>query len=970
MNLKLNCNYSNKKVSNFFKNKFNHHKIKLLNDADVLNSKVARRVTSQFLLSALIPVVAIAILSFTYVTDLLIKNSQNQLRQTSKYYGIGLLDRIIFIENKLKNISIGLQSSHVKSDFYRKHFNNELHRLAYVNSQGQVQMLFGKNIELQSNKIKTTKTNRTQFFFEQNDDDSVSLFILLNISPLQLNGVSVIAEVNADYLWGNNNALPYSTNICVLNYDHIKLYCSDNNQQIKFKSKTLIKNQYIPNYFEWQNETKSYLAASWNLFLQSRFKSKSWTIIASQEKNHALLPIKAFNKIFPSVILLSLLITIFLSISQIRRSLIPLEKLISGIRSVSNKDFSKKMFVDSNDEFQELAHSFNTMTKKLSKQFNALTTLSDIDHLILTNPNLENIVATILKRLHKIVASDIVSITITNQNNEKSAKSYLSDNQKLNDAEISERTLFSKNDLSLLLSNKHHLYIHTTKTKIKYLKHLSKRNTKYIYVFPICLHKKITAVINLGFEKNKLLNIEDLKQIRDIADRLAVALATTERDIKLYQQAHFDTLTKLPNRNLFSDRLKKELIHAYTQKHKVALLFIDLDRFKQVNDTLGHSVGDKLLQHTANLLNSCVRDTDTVARLGGDEFTLIISNIKSSKEAKTIAENVIRKLAEPLTIDAHKLFINSSIGISIYPDDGTTVDELLCHADAAMYRAKKQGRGRYRFFEEKMNIEDLERTNIERDLQFAIKNNEFSLNYQPQIDLKSEKIISAEALIRWNHPERGFISPEIFIPIAEDNGLIERIGEWVLRTACAQFVSWKNNNIQLQRIAVNVSSRQFLQKDFISMITKILVETDMSAKNLEIEITESLLMEDRIDTITILNELNDMGISLSIDDFGTGYSSLSYLKRLPVDSLKIDRSFMEGIPNDEDAIAISASIIALAHTLNKKVIAEGIETIEQLSMLRTKQCDIGQGYYFNKPLTAKEFKSYLAETSTFLKIIN
>jgi len=938
---------------------------------EFLSSKVARRVTSQFLMSALIPIIAIAILSFTYVTDLLIKNSQIQLRQASKYYGFGVLDRIIFIENKLEKISTSLQSSHVKSDFYRKNFNNELSKLAYINSSGNPEMLFGGKLDLPISKKQISEITGTQFIFKQNGTNRASLFIVLKLGKLQINGVSLIAEVNPNYIWGNNELLPYATNICVLKNKSEALFCSHNKANAMMVQLNKSSTDKIPANFNWQNNDNDYIAATWELFLKSRFNSDNWTIIASQKEDIALLPIKAFNKIFPSIIFLSLLITIFLSLSQVRRSLVPLEKLISGIRSVSNNDFSQKLLIESDDEFQELAMSFNTMTKKLSTQFNALTTLSDIDHLILSNPDIEHVITTILKRLHKIVTTDYVSITIIDSNSHKMAQSYLCNSQtnENNTLDI-ERSTFTKNNTRLLLANKNFKYIDIKTNKTKYLQHLFYRGAEFVCVFPIFFENKVTAAINLGFNKPRELQQDDLNQVRDISDRLAVALATKARDIKLYQQAHYDTLTKLPNRELFSDRLSQEIIHAHREQHKVALLFIDLDRFKQVNDTLGHSVGDKLLQKTAQRLNTCIRATDTVARLGGDEFTLIISNIKEPKDASIIAENAIKKLAEPLTINGYEIFINSSIGISIYPDDGSSVDELLRHADAAMYRAKEQGRGRHQFFEEKMNTEDLERTNLERDLQFALERNEFHLCYQPQINLSSGKVIGAEALIRWNHPQRGNVSPEIFIPIAEDNGLIEPIGEWVLRTACSQYTLWKNKNINLKRMAVNVSSRQFIQKDFVAMVNRVLVETDMSANNLEIEITESLLMEDRIDTITILHDLSNMGISLSIDDFGTGYSSLSYLKRLPVDTLKIDRSFMEGIPVDEDAIAISASIIALAHTLNKKVIAEGIETVEQLSMLRNKKCDIGQGYFFNKPLLSHEFESYMTEKSTLLKLIN
>jgi len=936
-----------------------------------LSSKVAKRVTGQFLLAALIPIVTTAILSFTYVSDLLIKHSHTQLRQNSKYYGVALLDRILFIENKLQNISISLPSGYVKSDYYRKHFNNELQKLAYITSSGNVEMLFGDKIIIPKSKTTIGSVNRTEIFFNKNKNNDTSLLISIKLSKLQLNGVSLIAEINPEYLWGNKDTLPYSTNICVIRDNRDALYCSDSKASSMIALLKNSKSEKIKQHFKWQNNNENYLAATWELFLQSRFNSENWTVIAIQDEAYALLPIETFNKMFPSIILLSLLFTALLSISQIRRSLIPLEKLISGIRSVANNDFSKKVVVESNDEFQELAVSFNTMTAQLSKQFNALTTLSDIDHLILSNPDILHVITTILKRLHKVVTTDFVSITIIDNNDSNKALSYLC-NGSTNENNIPdiEQTIFTDNNLKLLLSNQHHKCIDIKNNKTQHLKHLSYLGADHVCAFPVILNNRVSAVINLGFKKTGGLIDEDIKPIRDIADRLAVALATTERDIKLYQQAHFDALTKLPNRELFADRLSQEIVHAHREEHKVALLFIDLDRFKQVNDTLGHSVGDKLLQATAERLNTCVRDTDTVARLGGDEFTLIISNINGPNDASIIADNAIRKLAEPLTIDGHELFINSSIGISIYPDDGDSVEELLRNADAAMYRAKEKGRGRHQFFEEKMNIEDLERTNIERDLRFAIKRDEFSLRFQPQIDLASGKIIGAEALIRWHHPERGNVSPEIFIPIAEDTGLIEAIGEWVLRTACAQFTIWKNTNIELKRIAVNVSSRQFLQKNFVGLVRQILVETDMSAKNLEIEITESLLMEDRVDTMSILDSLSNMGISLSIDDFGTGYSSLSYLKRLPVDTLKIDRSFMEGIPYDEDATAISASIIALAHTLNKKVIAEGVESVEQLAMLRNKKCDIGQGFFFNKPLCVHEFESYLAKKSTFLKIIS
>ena len=344
-----------------------------------------------------------------------------------------------------------------------------------------------------------------------------------------------------------------------------------------------------------------------------------------------------------------------------------------------------------------------------------------------------------------------------------------------------------------------------------------------------------------------------------------------------------------------------------------------------------------------------------MGRLSGDEFIIILSNMVDPKDASNIAEYIIKRISEPYHIDRHEVFVTPSIGITLYPLDGTNSEELLKHADAAMYRAKESGRGKYMFFEEKMNLEDLERTRMEQDLRHALERNEFEILYQPQIELENGSIIGAEALLRWHHTHHGTIDPSRFIPLAEDTGMIEPIGEWVLRTACRQYKIWQENGIIIDRLSVNVSSRQFMQRKFVDIVYKALTATGMSPERLELEITESLLMEDRIDTVYILDELHAMGVKLAIDDFGTGYSSLSYLKRLPVDALKIDQSFMRDVPHDEDATTITNSIIALAHALKMKVIAEGIETAQQLVLLLSQQCDNGQGFYFYPPLSPDDF---------------
>ncbi|MCK4866271.1 MAG: EAL domain-containing protein, partial [Gammaproteobacteria bacterium] len=457
------------------------------------------------------------------------------------------------------------------------------------------------------------------------------------------------------------------------------------------------------------------------------------------------------------------------------------------------------------------------------------------------------------------------------------------------------------------------------------------------------------------------------QQIKNIAGRLAVAISTVARDKKLYQQSYYDSLTGLPNRQLLNNRLEQEITNSIRSDRTLAILFLDLDRFKKVNDTLGHTIGDELLIEVSYKLLKCVRETDTVARLGGDEFTIILSGPIETKYVSNIADKIINEISKPFYIKGTEIFIGTSIGISVFPNDGSNRVELLKNADTAMYRVKESGRGKHLFFEEQMNIDEMERNSLENDMRNALVRNEFKLLYQPLVDLKTNIIIGAEALIRWHHPRRGQVEPDKFIGLAEETGLMEKIGEWVLFTACTQFKEWQETGCILERIAVNVSSRQFLQNNFIAMLDSILENTNMPANKLEIEITESLLMDEQIDNDEILLKLSNKGIKLSIDDFGTGFSSLSYLKRFPLSTIKIDRSFMQDVPHNEDACSIVESIIKLGHTLKLEVVAEGIESQSQLNLLKENACNYGQGFYFSPPITANDFSDLIHKQNDTIK---
>lgn len=419
--------------------------------------------------------------------------------------------------------------------------------------------------------------------------------------------------------------------------------------------------------------------------------------------------------------------------------------------------------------------------------------------------------------------------------------------------------------------------------------------------------------------------------------------------------AYYDALTGLPNRALFRDRLGKALASARRRAEKVALLFLDLDRFKTINDSLGHSVGDLLLKEVAERLKKCGREQDTLARLGGDEFVVVLTAVKDAADVAVAADRILKAMTEEFTVQGQLLNVSCSLGISMFPDNGSDPETLVKNADAAMYCAKEQGRNNFQFFTQEMNVRAVERLTLERSLRLALERAELFLVYQPQVDLATGGIIGAEALLRWRHPELGLVPPGKFIPIAENSGLIMPIGEWVLRTACAQARQWQDEGLPPLPIAVNVSALQFRQDRFLHVIQSVLDETGLAPQYLELELTEGLLLSNGDLTLSVLQELKRMGLKLSIDDFGTGYSSLSYLKHFPVYKLKIDRSFVQAMTVDSDGAAITGTIILMGKSLNLRVIAEGVENEEQMSFLRAHNCDEIQGYYFSRPLAAADF---------------
>ncbi|MCB1623223.1 MAG: EAL domain-containing protein [Pseudomonadales bacterium] len=469
----------------------------------------------------------------------------------------------------------------------------------------------------------------------------------------------------------------------------------------------------------------------------------------------------------------------------------------------------------------------------------------------------------------------------------------------------------------------------------------------FFWLWPVMRNDKLLALLVVGFEHEPVSAGEGARHGATFAHRLRLALSQSARDEALYRQAHFDPLTQLPNRSLFQDRLSQELAAALSGLVRGALLFVDLDHFKRINDTLGHEAGDQLLVIVAQRLKSCVKEGDTVARLGGDEFTIILRHISDPDAARAVAERIIYSLNLPVNLAGRDHHVRASVGVALFPDDGATVEDLMRNADLAMYRAKELGRGQSIFYERNMSVRTMRQS--DSGLYRALKRRELSLFYQPQFHVANVQLAGAEALLRWQTRYDGMKLPNEFIPSAEQTGLIVDIGSWVLETACAQLAEWRRLGLPQVRLAVNVSAQQLIDDEFAERVERLLAQNRLPPSVLELELTETALVDAQVGAA--LKDLAELGVSLAIDDFGTGFSSLNYLRRHPIHTVKLDASFLEEVPADASAAAVAESVLTMAHSLGKSVVAEGVETMEQLEFLRRHRCAYAQGFFLARPMS-------------------
>src|SRR5262245_23098651 len=749
-------------------------------------------------------------------------------------------------------------------------------------------------------------------------------------------------EVHPQFLWSDDK-LPYLTEVCVLTADSAPLHCGRPPSRGALDAARAGPSGSNGD-FAWHEGDDRFLSGYREVFLRARFGAEPWVVVVSQPEAYALRPVNALGSLVLPVVLLGLLLAALLGLIQVRRALQPLKELTEATVRIAQAEFGAGLPAARDDEFGALAEAFNAMSRRLGRQFNAMQVHSEINAVILSSMDLAQVAAIVMTRVAELVPADRYRLLL--------AESTSSDRFTLYGS--GDESYFERPALVIAEAERARLMAATRgATSIAGLAE------PYLFALPIVPGSEFGGALVLGYNAPRQPNEEEVELLLGLANRVAVALATARRDQELYRRANFDALTGLPNRLLGADTLSPAIATAQRNDRMLAVLFVDLDGFAEVNDTAGHAAGDVLLAQTAVRLRECVRKSDFVARLGGDEFAVVLTDLRKPADASLVARDAIETLSKPYVLRDAEAFVSASIGIALYPSDGTEAEELLRHADLAMYKAKQSGRRQYAFFKASMNEEVRRRAELATELRQALQKDEFELHYQPQLDVRSGRFVGAEALIRWRHATHGLVPPSDFVAFAEASGLIDEIGRWALSAASAQFVAWREQGLEIEHLSVNVSPRQLQKPGFAQSVGEMLRRVGMPPEALCMELTESAVLDNTAAATANLAALAALGVKLELDDFGTGYSSLAYLQRLPVAAVKLDSAFTRTIHSNASTQAVVKAAIDMVHALGKTVVAEGVEHEGQTDVLVRMGCDRMQGYLLSAPLAAAAFSRFL-----------
>jgi diguanylate cyclase len=918
-----------------------------------LSRGVGKRVLSYFLIAAIVPMLFTAWLAWHEFNRGLEQDTARGLKDSAKAYGVEILSRLQDASTKGREI-IRIARRDGLAQTYDHEYLVDDFEAVWVIREGVEPIVpiqaDGEGIEITPADEQHMNAGGTRLLITPNRK-----LVMLQAVGDWAPGCLVAFQLNTDKIWGPRENLPYNTEFCVFGEGGERLYCTtevDSDIHTSLLAESDVRSSV---FGEWEHNGESHFAALWQLFLDSSFASPAIDVVAIQPRSFALRSGADFRRVFIPAIVLVLILVTFLSLKLVARSLVPLQHLTHAARQIAGGNLTSRVRVRTGDEFEWLAEAFNNMASRLGHQISTLEAMSGIDRMILSGTKFEEVSEDVVGHLVSMTKCDAAAV-IACDSDARSRGKMIS----LHDGQVFHERIGLPDDVGHSWCQPRQVTIaDVADADAPYKSRFESFGQNYVVLIPVILKEDLKGVLLIGFNSQFDMSQSSLQRCVDLAGRFAVALSSVEREETLYRQAHFDALTGLPNRQLLKDRLEQHVANARVDKHSGALLFLDLDRFKEINDVFGHSIGDAVLTQAARRITAEVRDRDTVARLGGDEFVVVLPNIRNVSIVRTTAERLLEKLGDPFTVQDIDHYVGASIGIVLFPEDGDSVETLLKNADAAMYRAKDAGRSRFEFFSKRLNAESRRKINLERDLRQAHRENSLELFYQPQFDISTGHICGAEALLRWNHPELGEISPDEFIPLAEESGLIVAIGAWVVEKACEDLCEILDHGLHPGPVSVNVSPRQLRETGFRKMIMEPIRRLGIHPGYIQLEVTETAVAQNRDTAIEVLESLRSKGVRVAIDDFGTGYSSLSYLQQMPFDVIKIDKSFIDKIGSGVTSNNICRTIIRMAEELGKKSIAEGVETREQLEFLRRNGCDFVQGFLYSEALPQARFLEFV-----------
>ena len=919
-----------------------------------LRRGVGKRILGYFLLAGVVPTVFTAGLAYYEVGRGLQHDVYESLRRTAKDYGLDVMGRLQRASTATEQIASVVEQDRIASIPASRFLYQNVKAAWILDDAGVSVMLHGAPSDIFDLADPIPDTARPNLTLKMTD--SGGEFVLRQrLQGGRYDGSTLIVQPNPEWIWGSQEDRPYATDVCIFTTDGHSVYCSS--KMISGLHSELDGAQFRGDKMpaRWQSGNGMQLAAMWQLFLAAEFGAPPLDVVMSQPETFALRARGDLQRVYLPALALVIVLTVLLALKLIGRSLVPLESLTSAARQIAGGNLLSRVRIRSKDEFETLGSAFNHMADRISRQISTLEAMSGIDRLILSGADFEVVSERVVEQLMKLTDCEAAAVIARDNDAPHFAKMISSQG----DGFVHERMSLPQ-ELGNHWCQPRQLQLdRIEEEEAPYKPRFAGYGIVFAMLIPVVLEDDLKGILLLGSTAQMNLSEDKLKRCVDLAGRFAVALASVEREEALYRQAHFDELTGLPNRQLLKDRLEQLIAQARKEEYSGALLFLDLDRFKEINDVYGHSVGDLVLVQAAERILSEVQDTETVARLGGDEFVVVLPHVSEDARVRSLATRLLDRLAEPFLVRGDHHFVSASIGIVMLPDDGSSVEILLKNADAAMYRAKEAGRGRFEFFSKRLNAESRRKIRLERDLRSAHHDRELKLYYQPQFTAATGDLCGAEALLRWEHASEGPISPAEFIPLAEDSALIVEIGRWVVERACMDFSQLMEKGLHPGIVSINVSTRQLRDARFVSDILESLHRFGVCPAHFQLEVTESAVAQNRDIAIELLQQLRDEGVCVAIDDFGTGYSSLSYLQQMPFDAIKIDKTFVDGIGIGDASDNICRTIIKMAAELGKKSIAEGVETQAQLDFLVQNRCDYVQGFIYSRALSYDSFVHFV-----------